>query len=169
MNISYKWAGGGLTSNAEDLVKFGNAVLACYQVKSTMASCKDSDASSLLLSPKTVAMMWKPAVKNISPADPLLAYGMGWYIREEDPGLLCGKRKPFFVGHTGSTVGASSVMVIIPTVSQVVEVPEKTAPDSVLPQQQNAIPSGVTVAIIFNLQEVRGLYFLGFQVAQKFL
>lgn len=31
VNLSYKWAGGGFISNAEDLVKFGNAVLCSWQ------------------------------------------------------------------------------------------------------------------------------------------
>lgn len=29
---SYKWAGGGFISNAKDLVRFGNALLACNQL-----------------------------------------------------------------------------------------------------------------------------------------
>jgi len=35
-DLSYKWAGGGYLSNAEDLVKFGNAILNCWHY----ASCK---------------------------------------------------------------------------------------------------------------------------------
>ena len=37
VDLSYKWTGGGYLSNAEDLVKFGNAVLTCLQLgESTM-------------------------------------------------------------------------------------------------------------------------------------
>ena len=32
VDLSYKWAGGGYISTAEDLVKFGNAVLTCWQL-----------------------------------------------------------------------------------------------------------------------------------------
>jgi len=46
VDLSYKWAGGGFISNAEDLVTFGNAVLAScqsgmYVVVFLYASTKD--------------------------------------------------------------------------------------------------------------------------------
>ena len=36
VDLSYKWAGGGYLSNAEDLVKFGNAVLTSLQLGECM-------------------------------------------------------------------------------------------------------------------------------------
>eukprot|EP00731_Ephydatia_muelleri_P038629 Em0836g2a len=62
---SYKWAGGGFVSNAEDLVKLGSAVLASLQDGlGTIAEQPPAlpEGPSLLLQPKTVETMWTPVV-----------------------------------------------------------------------------------------------------------
>jgi len=33
VDLSYKWAGGGFLSTVGDLIKFGNVLMYCYQVK----------------------------------------------------------------------------------------------------------------------------------------
>ena len=92
---SYKWAGGGLVSTAEDLVQFGNAVLSCYQLSSTATSPLHTaeegdpavpsprDDQKTVLEPyaSMTAAMLSPVVANCRKHDPQLAYGMGWYVR----------------------------------------------------------------------------------------
>lgn len=51
-DTSYKWAGGGIVSTVGDLLKFGNAMLYCYQqTKSNKAG---------YLKKETVEEMWTP-------------------------------------------------------------------------------------------------------------
>ena len=43
MDLSHKWAGGGLVSTAQDLVKFGNAILASFNCSLEVSSSESSD------------------------------------------------------------------------------------------------------------------------------
>ncbi len=176
MDNSHKWAGGGLISNAEDLLRFGNAMIVSYQhgkLENIRKSSHDSEplignaseGSRCLLDGSTTAMMWEPVVKVINPKTPQLGYGMGWIVRRGDPGILGGQRRLFCVGHTGGAVGASSALVVIPqtkpdTSSLFVDGSETVA-------TQN--PEGVSVALIFNLQEVKGMFSLGVKIAEEFV
>lgn len=54
---SYKWAGGGFVSTVEDLLKFGNAMLYCYQ--------QTKEDKPGFLKKETIQEMWTP-VKNTS-------------------------------------------------------------------------------------------------------
>lgn len=166
---SYKWAGGGFISTAEDLVRFGNAVLGCYQ-QSTAASSSQPDnhvapdspsgaSQKSLLSPSTAAMMLSPVARHCSKKDPELSYGMGWYVREGGERIGHGERVPSYFGHTGGAVGASSVLMVIPG-----ECESRVVCD----QQRSITTSGVVVAVIFNLQEVKGIFKLGYNVAHCF-
>lgn len=168
MDNSYKWAGGGFISNAEDLVRFGNAMLTCYQlpeIVSTQKAASDSPVQSSqedgtvkgILDHHTVVDMWKPVVTNIrfSSRVSFLDYGMGWLMRQGDAGVVGGKGRPFCVGHTGGAVGASSVLLIVPQDPQLSTEREKSC--------------GVVVAVVFNLQEVREMFSLGLQIAEEFL
>ena len=128
---SYKWAGGGFISNAKDLVRFGNALLACYQLLSISPAQKvitDDPLQSFasqeerifkgVLDPETIVEMWKPVATDIdikfTSRDPVLSYGMGWFLQDGDTEVVGGKAKPFFVGHTGGAVGATGVLLIVP-------------------------------------------------------
>ena len=65
VDISNKWAGGGLVSNASDLVLLGNTLLQAYQGR-------DDDATTkFFLKPSTVKVMWTPIKSD---------YGWGWYV-----------------------------------------------------------------------------------------
>ena len=114
-----------------------------------------------MLAPSTAAVMLNPVVENVSKHDPKLMYSLGWYVSKDDD-MKFGERNPYCFGHTGAAVGASSVILVIPQES----VQQETANS----KGHGDIPlSGVTVVIIFNLQAVKGMYTLGFEVAKLFL
>ena len=179
LDNSYKWAGGGFISNAEDLVQFGNAMLTCYQLPEMIpaqksisdsdspiqSSSQESGTVKGILDHHTVIDMWKPVVTDIrfSSRGSLLDYGMGWLMQQKDGGVVGGKAKPFCVGHTGGAVGASSVLLIVP---QDPHEPGVSSADALLEESK---PCGVVVAVAFNLQEVRGMFSLGQQIADAFL
>lgn len=149
---SYKWAGGGILSSAPDLVRFGSALLLCYQSSQARPG---RGSPPLLLQPDTVGLMWTEVVRDISfSSNPSVGYGMGWVVRREDERVRGGLKEPFCVGHTGAAVGASSVLVITPRDRD---------------SDEQTVPRGVVVAVIFNLQEVKGMFSLGSQIATHFL
>ena len=88
--LNAKWAGGGVLSNCVDLLKFGNIMLACYQLQ-------DNDSVTPFIRSQTVQqLLWAPQtlhVKSaISPANSFekltngqasndtIAYGLGWFL-----------------------------------------------------------------------------------------
>ena len=180
LDNSYKWAGGGFISNAKDLVQFGNAMLTCYQLPEMIPVQKSISDSPIrpsshesrtvkgILDHHTVIDMWKPVVSDIgfSSRGPLLDYGMGWLMQQGDVGVVGGKAKPFCVGHTGGAVGASSVLLIVPQDPHPSE-PGVSSADAL--SLEGSKPCGVVVAVIFNLQKVRGMFSLGRQIAEGFL
>lgn len=137
VDISYKWAGGGLISTAHDLTKFGNALLTCYQFhapKSTTTQChnnfiltkegqlhrvKQNDTSldapdvNCILDPDTISMMWTPVVFP-DKSKTQTGYGMGWFVRDRSARTVGGRGQPFYAAHSGAAIGASSVLVIMP-------------------------------------------------------
>lgn len=84
---SYKWAGGGFVSNAEDLVRFGWAHLA-----------------GAFLRPRTVELLFTSQRKRSG--EPT-GYGLGWSSGTDSAGRR-------WVGHTGSSVGGRAVLVLYP-------------------------------------------------------
>ena len=152
MDNSYKWAGGGILSSAPDLVQLGSALLLCYQSSKAGPSV---GSAPLLLQPDTVGLMWTEVVRDIRfSSNPSVGYGMGWVVRREGERVRGGLKEPFSVGHTGAAVGASSVLVVIPRDGD---------------GEEQAVPRGVVVAVIFNLQEVKGMFSLGSQIGTHFL
>ena len=122
---SYKWAAGGFLSTAADLVHFGNAMLSSYE--------KDGG----YLKRGTVRMMWTPVEETRGHWDMNGSYGMGWGIREpQSDSPFCNGRK-FHVCHSGGAIGASSILLIMPTASS-----------------EERPVHGVVVAMIVNLQNV---------------
>ena len=89
MDSSYKIPGGGFVSTAEDMVRFGTALMAGKIVK-----------------PETLAVMWtplnKPSLGNGKPA----TYGMGFGVLTVD-----GQQ---YIAHDGGQQGTSTDMVFIP-------------------------------------------------------
>jgi len=84
---SYKWAGGGFLSTAEDLVAFGNALL-----------------EGRLLKPETLALLWT-SQKTKDGKD--TEYGIGWTVDRDSKG----RRR---VRHSGGAMGGTANLVIFP-------------------------------------------------------
>lgn len=162
---SYKWAGGGFVSNAEDLVKFGNAVLACHQLEEKDGGSATAEQlrlpaqrPALLLQPKTVATMWTPVVSMGREDLAKCQYGLGWFVIPRQEGMVRGKETPFSAGHAGAAVGTTSALVVIPSSREGGEKEAGGQP-----------PRGVVVAVIFNLQGVKHVYKLGLKIAEEFV
>jgi serine beta-lactamase-like protein LACTB, mitochondrial len=84
---SYKWAGGGFLSTAEDLVRFGSALLQPGIL----------NAQSL----KTMFTSQKTSAGEET------GYGIGWSIGKTSSG------KPFYA-HSGGSVGGTSQLIVVP-------------------------------------------------------
>lgn len=84
---SYKWAGGGFLSTAEDLLLFGDAFL-----------------SEDYLQRETIQMLWKS--QQTSDGEPT-HYGIGWSSGTDTQG-----RK--WYGHSGGSVGGTTQFVVFP-------------------------------------------------------
>lgn len=87
--VSYKWAGGGFLSSAEDLVRFGSALL-----------------HAGLLKQETLEMMFSP--QKLGNGDKT-NYGLGWSLHE--PGERGTARR---YEHSGGVSGSSSWLTIYP-------------------------------------------------------
>ncbi|KAH9495279.1 hypothetical protein Btru_016283 [Bulinus truncatus] len=103
VDLSYKWAGGGLLSSPEDMVKFGNILLYSAQ------HSHDDPGLQGYLSSSTLATFWLPKETSTSKY-----YGLGFEVvpGREDYGL-CADLK-FGAGHSGAAVGVSSALFILP-------------------------------------------------------
>lgn len=140
-----------------------------------------------ILKPDTISMMWTPVVVP-NKSKPEIGYGMGWVVREERVSMVGGKEQPFYAAHSGGSVGASSILVIMPSkvgnVNAVrteqaelhtsnnkrLEKSQHTSECTIVPSKVSmAAPRGVVVAVLFNLQEVTGVTDLGVKIAEQFL
>jgi CubicO group peptidase (beta-lactamase class C family) len=92
---SYKWAGGGFISSAEDIEKFGNALL-----------------GESFLKKETIQYFIKPQKLNDGS---FTNYGMGFFSGKDH------RQKSYF-GHSGGSVGGTTDMVIYPNEKVVVVV-----------------------------------------------
>lgn len=84
---SYKWAGGGFLSTAEDLVRLGRNLL-----------------EGRVLRPATRDTLWAPLTLRDGSST---GYGIGWGSRRDDHGHR-------IVSHTGGAMGGTSILVIFP-------------------------------------------------------
>ena len=169
--MSYKWAGGGLLSNVQDILKLANIMLYSYQFddlnkdgqqtsnrnQQTSGLNNNSDSTKPgYLKQKTVHMMWTPVEKTVVCRNGINKhYGMGWEIFDhEQTNALC-RESTFVPHHTGGAIGSSSIVVVMPR-------PQKQH------QSLSAPPQGVSVAIMTNLQNV-SLSTLGKNIARLFM
>ena len=95
IDSSYKWAGGGFLSTAEDLVHFGSVLL-------QPGFLQESSLTLLFTSQKTAE--GKPT-----------GYGIGWFVQKDRHG-----RPVYF--HTGGQQGATSVLFMRPDAGIVVAI-----------------------------------------------
>jgi len=114
--------------------------------------------SDIALKPPPAA----PAQPLPNPESPV-GYGLGWYVREAKKGITGGKNYSLAFGHTGGAVGASSVLVLLPGESGKDQGTHASSGGSA------DMSKGVVAAIIFNLQEVNGVFSLGLKVAEEFV
>jgi serine beta-lactamase-like protein LACTB len=84
---SYKWAGGGFVSTAEDIARFGQAML-----------------EGKLLKPETVRLLWTTMRTRDGKET---GYGIGWSINTDSTGR-------HRVGHTGGAMGGTATLQIYP-------------------------------------------------------
>ncbi|XP_061679811.1 serine beta-lactamase-like protein LACTB, mitochondrial isoform X2 [Syngnathoides biaculeatus] len=149
---SYKWAGGGFLSTAGDLLRFGNVLLYSYQ----MAHVKDTEG--LLpgfLKPQTAVELWTAADNTEASWDEDGRYGQGWLVVDKQQKYGQCRKRRHYVSHTGGAVGASSVLLVLPSE----EIEQRRG--------QNVLPQGVVVTIITNMQSV-GLNSTALKVAHEF-
>ncbi|XP_032871029.1 serine beta-lactamase-like protein LACTB, mitochondrial [Amblyraja radiata] len=141
VDSSYKWAGGGFLSTVQDLLKFGNVMLYSSQVE------EEGQQTLLLgyLRPATMSMIWSPVERTELSWDRDGSYAMGWGVVEEGQQWGQCRRLRQYLTHTGGSVGASSVLLILPK--------DRPGP-SASPPEAGVPPQGVVVAILCNLQSV---------------
>ncbi|CAB1323175.1 unnamed protein product [Coregonus sp. 'balchen'] len=150
---SYKWAGGGFLSTVGDLLLFGNALLYSYQV----AYLKDgTDLLPGFLKPETAQALWAPVDKTEASWDKDGLYAQGWLVVEKEQKYGQCRSRRHYVSHTGGAVGASSVLLVLP--SETAQQPEGLT---------TALPQGIVVTIITNMQSV-GLNSTALKIAQEF-
>jgi len=133
---SYKWAGGGFLSTVHDLCHFGNAMLYSYQWT------PQSGRPAGFLRPDTVHMMWSPVPGAQFAHDRDVLYGMGWCVVPSVAHAGFSRDQRMYVCHTGASVGASSVLLILPRLDMSGE------------DAETLIPRGVCVSMIVNKQSV---------------
>ncbi|XP_040893721.1 serine beta-lactamase-like protein LACTB, mitochondrial isoform X1 [Toxotes jaculatrix] len=150
---SYKWAGGGFLSTVGDLLLFGNALLYSYQV----AHLKDTEGLlSGFLKPKTSIELWAPVDRTEASWDKDGMYAQGWLVVEKLQRYGQCRKRRHYVSHTGGAVGASSVLLVLP--SEEIDLRQGQSP---------LLPQGVVVTIITNMQSV-GLNSTALKIAHEF-
>jgi len=92
---SYKWAGGGFLSTAEDLCRFGSALL-----------------RPGFLRPETVRALWSTQHTRDGRAT---GYGMGWFVGPDSTGR-------FTAEHGGGSIGGTAILIIYPDAKLVVTI-----------------------------------------------
>ncbi|XP_053175003.1 serine beta-lactamase-like protein LACTB, mitochondrial isoform X2 [Scomber japonicus] len=150
---SYKWAGGGFLSTVGDLLLFGNTLLYSYQV----AHLKDT--KNLLpgfLKPKTALDLWAAVDRTEASWDKDGLYAQGWLVVEELQKYGQCRKRRHYVSHTGGAVGASSVLLVLP--SEEIDQCQGQTP---------LLPQGVVVTILTNMQSV-GLNSTALKIAHTF-
>jgi len=84
---SYKWAGGGFLSTAEDLVRFGSSMLQTGFLKA-----------------ETLQTMFTP--QKTKAGEPI-EYGIGWFVHKSHSGKLVYE-------HSGGSIGGTSQLIVYP-------------------------------------------------------
>ena len=201
VDCSYKYAGGGLLSTVEDLARFGNAMLYSYQNTTmndkttdktmqniteldrttqgnnksdkTMVQTRNKTAPGYLKS-HTMEAIWTP-VPNTQAGWAGTAqdagYGMGWAVipKKERSGTVPSQN--FYVSHTGGAIGASSVLLVLPSLVDNSNQSNLPGVHTDLTGSGHGVaqraPQGVVVAMITNMQAV-GLNATALKIAKLF-
>ncbi len=151
MDISYKWAGGGLLSTVGDLLKFANHLLACYQTNKATNFLKQSTVRELIWAKQS-----SHKTKYLSDSDSLpiikanedIYYGLGWVLCFDQD------QKLKYVYHNGGAMGCISCLMVKPEVQS-----------NVVDDNQ---PRGIAVAIFCNSGDVSGIEKLALKITEIF-
>lgn len=112
---SVKWAGGGMNSTTEDLVKYGQQLIDCYKGR-----------ESARLKRQTIELLWKEVKES---------YGLGFKITSRREGTTRGNEEDqeFAVYHEGCALGASSILIMYPESEIVIAILANMGEVSLLP------------------------------------
>jgi serine beta-lactamase-like protein LACTB len=152
---SYKWAGGGLLSTVNDLLKFGNKMLLFYQDKSGGNFLKSETVKNLLWTAQSKPENVKSKDREFlcEPSD-TVSYGLGWFVCFDKENTLK------YAYHTGGAMGATSCIMIIPDRNEV---------DSSLLSNKRAEPrSGTVVVVLCNSHDASEIVKFTHRVAEFF-
>lgn len=97
-NNSVKWAGGGVVSTTNDLIKFGNLLIDCYK-----------ERESAKLKRETIQLLWKEVTNS---------YALGFALTPLGSEHL----DKTMIYHLGGALGASSALLIYPEAEIVVAI-----------------------------------------------
>ena len=175
VDCSIKWAGGGLLSSAEDVAHFGSTMLKSYQCTADKidASCEHS-----YLSADTMREIWTPHPKTDC-WHKSGKYALGWCVLEPSNQKsasahpLLDDDRPIFT-HSGSAVGGTTMLLILPAgdpsfiaashgILHSKDIKKKSSS-----HVASASSGGVSVALLTNLGNVRGLGDLALDIAIRF-
>jgi serine beta-lactamase-like protein LACTB len=109
---SYKWAGGGFLSTAEDLVRFGSTLMQPGFLKAD-----------------TLTTMFTPQKTKTGEPSP---YGIGWFIRRSHSGKLVYE-------HSGGSIGGTSQLILYPDSHMVVALVTNLSGGTWKPQEVEAV------------------------------
>ncbi|XP_063053760.1 serine beta-lactamase-like protein LACTB, mitochondrial isoform X2 [Engraulis encrasicolus] len=175
---SYKWAGGGFLSTAGDLLLFGNALLYSYQLATTTTTTTSTITTQGpsttttsrggplpgFLKPQTALALWAPVDRTEASWDKDGLYAQGWLVVERQHKYGQCRSRRHYVSHTGGAVGASSVLLVLPSEGGGgVDV----AGSGGAQERRTLPPRGVVVTIITNMQSV-GLNTTALKIAHEF-
>ncbi|CAG5134366.1 unnamed protein product [Candidula unifasciata] len=132
---SYKWAGGGLLSTSEDMVKFGNILLYSAQHRDEGTILLTDAGPPGFLKSSTMWKFWSSPNKEGAKS----TYGLGFEIRPANEVFGMCDHKGFGAGHTGTKIVGDTSLVL-----------EKQTNESVVGQ----LPQGVVVCIVLNMISV---------------
>lgn len=103
IDLSYKWAGGGIMSTPTDLVKMGNAIL----------------TDSIFLSANTKSIFFEPQMLNSGEINPQ-RYALGWRSYKEYKNDKFDK-SVWMVHHGGVSKGSMNFLVLFPEYELVID------------------------------------------------
>ncbi|XP_076081665.1 serine beta-lactamase-like protein LACTB, mitochondrial [Mytilus galloprovincialis] len=135
-------------------------------VNSVVDKGNNSDRKLLpgYLKRKTMDMIFSPVDKTECSWDKDGFYGMGWAVVPEKYENGYCKQQRHYVSHTGGAIGASSVLLILP--SQNYGKQEETSSEEKYGKQSDP-PQGIVVTIITNMGSV-GLNRVALEIAKSF-
>lgn len=95
-----------MLSSSVDLVRFANVLLQSYFIGEEEPNSKECSSIERYLKKETLDMLWTPVSGTSVSWHDNGRYGLGWQIVESKD------KNRVYTGHTGRSIGASSVLLI---------------------------------------------------------